>query len=60
MAFQSKAQMKKFQELVQKGQMKQSTYDEHLKATPDPENLPERKGEAKPVVDPKRLGGRYK
>ena len=60
MPFKSKAQKAKFGELVKQGKMKQSTFDEWMKATPAPHALPERKGEkAKPVVDPKRRGGRY-
>jgi hypothetical protein len=59
--FKSKAQIAHFEKLVKSGQMKKSVFDEKLRATPSPENLPERLGEKKsPLVDPKRLGGRFK
>lgn len=41
MAFKSEAQRKKFLELVKKGKMKQSVYDEFAKDTPHGK-LPER------------------
>jgi hypothetical protein len=40
MPFVSQAQEKKFRELVATKQMKQSVYDEWLKATPDLKKLP--------------------
>jgi hypothetical protein len=61
MPFKSKAQIAKFGELVKQGKMKQATFDEWMKSTPDAHQLPERKSEkVKPVVDPKRIGGKYK
>ena len=43
MPFVSQAQEKKFRELVKAGKMKQSVYDEWLKATPNLAKLPVRK-----------------
>lgn len=42
MPFQSKAQMRKFLELVHKGEMKREKFDEWVKSTPDIDALPER------------------
>ena len=63
MPFKSKAQIERFKKLVAEGEIKQSIFDKMLKETKDPFNLPERIGtdeEAKPSVDPKRVGGKYK
>ena len=42
MPFESKAQLRKFGELVKQGKMSQATFDEWLKATPSVHELPER------------------
>ena len=42
MAFKSEAQRRKFLELVKKGRMKQSVYDEFARETPKNASLPER------------------
>ena len=61
MPFKSKAQIAKFAELVKQGKMKKSVFAEWMRATPSPHALPERKGPKKtPLVDPKRIGGKYR
>lgn len=42
MPFKSEAQRKKFLELVKKGKMKQSVYDEFARDTPHGKKLPDR------------------
>ncbi len=44
MAFKSLAQMRKFQELVREGKMKQETFNQHMKESPLIHKLPERLG----------------
>ena len=58
--FSSKAQIAKYRELVKLGQMRQEYFDKKMKAAKNPHLLPERIGESKHLVDPKRVGGRYK
>lgn len=59
MPFKSKKQVAKFAELVKKGKMKQSTFDEHLKATQHLGELPDRLTPEKVKIDPKYKGGRH-
>lgn len=47
MPFKSKAQVRKFAELVKQGEMSQAKFDEWAKATPSMDKLPERIGPAK-------------
>ena len=42
MPFRSRAQIRKFAELVKQGKMSQATFDEWLKATPNVKSLPNR------------------
>jgi len=42
MPFASKAQLRKFAELVKQGKMSQAVFDEWLRATPNVKNLPAR------------------
>lgn len=44
MPFKSKAQLRKFAELVKQGKMSKKTFNEWLKATPNVKRLPERIG----------------
>ena len=63
MPFKSKAQVARWAQLVADGQMKKSIYDKMLRDTKDVSSLPERIGtdeKPKPVVDPKRIGGKYR
>lgn len=50
MPFKSKAQIIKFQKLVEKGEITVAQYREWMRATPHPEKLPDR-------VGPKRSKG---
>ena len=56
MPFKSKAQMKKFADMVESGEMKQSVFDEWMKDT-DVKSLPEKSPAAKPGIirRPRRL-----
>lgn len=60
MPFKSKAQIRKFGELVKQGKMKQSKMDEWLKETKSPHRLPDRVGAAKPVKNLAELNARAK
>jgi len=53
MPFSSKAQRRKFGELVKQGKMSQKTFDEWNSATP--KNIPERKTKPKTLEDLKKI-----
>lgn len=48
MPFKSKAQMRKFGELMKQGKITKNTFDEFAHATPSLKNLPDRVGPMKP------------
>lgn len=61
MPFKSKAEIRKWGELVKQGKISQAKFDEALSATKDAHKLPERVGTGKPnsVADLKNLGRRF-
>lgn len=61
MPFKSKAEIRKWAELVKAGKIPKKTFDESLKLTKDVHKLPERIGVESPksVEDLKHLGPRF-
>lgn len=61
MPFKSKAEMRKWGELVKQGKISQAKFDEALRLTKNPHKLPERIGPEKPksTDDLRHLGSRF-
>lgn len=60
MPFKSKAQIKKFGELVKQGKMQQSEFDKWMSETPDAHKLPERLPQNGPIKSLRELKARAK
>lgn len=59
MPFKSKAEIKKWGELVKQGKIPQKKFNEALKLTKDPHKLPERVGQPNSIDGLKKISSRF-